>query len=243
MGSNIPKIGTSDIVGCYVGDTEIEKIYLGSDIIYEKSVTPTEKTYTWNYQLVGNSKYQVHVENQVISNLTYYSYIKLPNKFGVTYPTTLEAVFYFNTGDLSTWSTWMNFSLRLLTNGNGNSPSISMRANNGNMYSFWNMTNKSGSWKYESTPDNSITDNTNYKISMEYDKSTGNAIVELYNIDTDTSVYSGTISVGDAYIYTGDDLIVGVSSNDPAVNGMSIDLNKSYIKVNGNLIQDITENT
>lgn len=243
MGSNIPKIGTNDIVGCYVGSTEIEKVYLGSNVIYEKSVGPTEKTYTWNYQLVGNTKYQVHVENQVISNLTYYSYIKLPNKFGVAYPTTLEAVFYFNTGNLSTWSTWMNFSLRLLTNGNGNSPSISMRTNNGNMYSFWNMTNKSGSWKGESSPNNSITDNTNYKMSMEYDKSTGNAIVELYNIDTDTSVYSGTISVGDAYIYTGDDLIVGVSSNDPAVNGMSINLNKSYIKVNGNLIQDITENT
>lgn len=243
MGSNIPKIGTNDIVGCYVGNNEVEKIYLGSDIIYEKSVTPTEKTYTWNYELVGDSSYQVHVEDQVISNLTYYSYIKLPNKFGVLYPDTLEAVFYFNTGNLSTWSDWKSFELRLLSNGNDNSPSISMRAIKSGMYSFWNMTNTSSSFKSKSSPNDSIADNTNYRISMAYDKSTGNATVELYNVDTDTSVYSGTISVGDAYIYTGDDLIVGVSSNEPAVNGMSIDLNKSYIKVNGNLIQDITENT
>ena len=243
MGSNIPKIGTSDIVGCYVGSTEIEKVYLGNSIIYEKSVAPSEKTYTWNYQLVGNSTYQVHVEDQVISNLTYYSYIKLPNKFGATYPNTLEAVFYFNTGDLSTWSTWMGFQLRLLTNGNGNQPSVSMRATKSGMYSYWNMTNTSSSFKSEKSPNNSITDNTNYKMSMNYDKSTGNAMVELYNVDTETSIYTGTISVGNAYIYSGDDLIVGISDNDPAVNGMSIDLNKSYIKVNGNLIQDITENT
>lgn len=36
MESNIPKIGTNDIVGCYLGSTEVEKIYLGSNIIYEK---------------------------------------------------------------------------------------------------------------------------------------------------------------------------------------------------------------
>jgi hypothetical protein len=242
MGSNIPKIGTSDIVGCYLGDTEIEKVYLGSNVIYEKSVTPTEKTYTWNYKLVGNSTYQVHVEDQVISNLTYYSYIKLPNKFGVVNPNTLEAVFYFNTGDLSTWGVY-SFELCLLTTGKGSSPSISMRATKSGMYSFWNMTNTSGRFKSKSSPNDSIADNTNYKMLMNYDKSTGNAIVELYNIDTDTSVYNGTISVGDAYLSSADDLIVGISDNTPAVNGMSIDLNKSYIKVNGNLIQDIAENT
>jgi hypothetical protein len=242
MGSNIPKIGTSDIVRCYLGDTEIEKVYLGSNIIYEKSVTPTEKTYTWNYQLVGSSKYQVHVEDQVISNLTYYSYIKLPNKFGVVNPNTLEAVFYFNTGDLSTWG-GLDFGLSLLATGNGSSPSISMRVYKSNMYAFWNMKNTSSSFKSKSSPNNSIADNTNYKMLMNYDKSTGNAAIELYNIDKDISVYSGTISVGNAYLSSADNLIVGVSDNYPAVNGMSIDLNKSYIKVNGALIQDITENT
>lgn len=40
MGSNIPKIGVDDIAGCYLGSNEIEKIYLGENVIYAKS-SPT----------------------------------------------------------------------------------------------------------------------------------------------------------------------------------------------------------
>lgn len=74
MGSNIPKIGTSDIVGCYVGDTEIEKVYLGDSIIYEKSVTPTE--------LIGYTTVGTITDNGgLISNFSATNYAVLPERF------------------------------------------------------------------------------------------------------------------------------------------------------------------
>lgn len=246
MGSNIPKIGTSDIAGCYVGDTEIEKIYLGSNVIYEKSVTPTEKTYTWNYELEGDSRYQVNVQDGIISNLTSRSYIKLPSTLRKTYtPTTFEAVFYFNTGNLSTWSDWMPFDLNLLVNSTGSSPSLRMAAIKTNMHGFASMYSGTSSpyQKSISTQNDILTDNTNYRMSMIYDKSTSVSNFILFNVDTGMEIYNGSFNVPDAFIVSSNYLIVGNTNNSPAVNGMSINLNKSYIKVNGNLIQDITENT
>lgn len=245
MGSNIPKIGTSDIVGCYIGNTEIEKVYLGSDAIYEKSVTPTEKTYTWNYELVGDSSYQVNVQDGIISNLTSKSYITLPSTLRKTYtPTTFEAVFYFNTGDLSTWGIY-SFGLNLLTNSTGSSPSLRMAATKTNMQGYASMYSGTSSpyQKSISTPNDILTDNTNYRMSMIYDKSTSVSNFILFNVDTEMEIYNGSFNVPDAVIIASNYLIVGKTDNSPAVNGMSIDLNKSYIKIDGSLIQDITENT
>lgn len=65
MGSNIPKIGASDIAGCYIGDTEIEKIYLGSNIIYEKSVTPTV-----NGMSIDLNKSYIKIDGSLIQDIT-----------------------------------------------------------------------------------------------------------------------------------------------------------------------------
>lgn len=74
MGSNIPKIGTSDIEGCYLGSDEIEKVYLGSDLIYEKSVTPTELI---GYTTVGT----LTDNNGIISGFSSSNYGVLPAEF------------------------------------------------------------------------------------------------------------------------------------------------------------------
>lgn len=37
MGSNIPKIGSTDILGCYLGNSEISKMYIGDTLIYDNS--------------------------------------------------------------------------------------------------------------------------------------------------------------------------------------------------------------
>lgn len=94
-----------------------------------------------------------------------------------------------------------------------------------------------------STPNDILTDNTNYRMSMIYDKSTSVSNFILFNVDTGMEIYNGSFNVPDAVITASNYLIVGNTDNYPAVNGMSIDLNKSYIKIDGSLIQDITENT
>lgn len=101
MGSNIPKIGTSDIVGCYVGDTEIEKVYLGSDIIYEKQG--------------GGSSDVLHlvnckVDNNTLVNNTPYStsdmdwangqYTQMAQCYITNYPTPLHAYCEYELGQV-----------------------------------------------------------------------------------------------------------------------------------------------
>lgn len=64
MGSNMPKIGTSDIAGCYLGNTEIEKVYLGGNVIYEKQSEGSPDI----LHLVNSKADKVSFDNIIVDN-------------------------------------------------------------------------------------------------------------------------------------------------------------------------------
>ena len=90
MGSNIPKIGADDIVGCYLGSDEIEKIYLGTNTIYEKS--SGEPSYVWDLQSYGD----VSFVDGVGSNFSSSSYLETKNYYND--PNSFEMLLDFTLG-------------------------------------------------------------------------------------------------------------------------------------------------
>lgn len=232
MGSNIPKIGTSDIAGCYVGNTEIEKIYLGSNVIYEKSVTPTEKTYTWNFDITyGNP-----INNEgAISGFSGLDMFVINNPVVTT--ADFEMLFDIVTGQGS--------SYQVITNSVDNydpdvykAPRVALTS--GGNFRFY-CSNDKNPTQFNTKLTSNITyqDSTNYRLLMTIRngiatldvKDSNNILIDSVSTQSSGIIWNKNIYVGGLYGET-NNYFKGVFNS-----------NKSYIKVNGNLISNITENS
>lgn len=232
MGSNIPKIGTSDIVGCYVGGTEIEKVYLGSDVIYEKSVTPTEKTYTWNF----DTTYGNPINNGgVISGFGALDMFVINNPIVTT--ADFEMLFDIVTGQGSSFQI-ITCSTDAYAPAFYKTPRLSLDSDG--KFSFY-CSNSQNPTQNDTTLISNITyqDNTNYILLITIKdgvatldvKDSNNVLIDSVSTQSSGIIWNYDMYIGGRYEET-NNYFKGVFNS-----------NKSYIKVNGNLISNITENT
>lgn len=232
MGNNIPKIGTSDIVGCYVGNNEVEKIYLGSDIIYEKSVTPTEKTYTWNF----NTTYGNPVNTDgAISGFSALDMLVISNPVVTT--TDFEMLFDIVTGRGSSWQI-ITCSTDATAPAYYKTPKLNLESDG--KFSFYCSNAQNPTQNDTALISNiSYQDDTNYRLLITIRNGTA-----TLNIKDSNNTLIDSVSTQSSGIIWNYDMYVGgrYGETNNYFKGI-FNSNKSYIKVNGNLISNITENT
>lgn len=224
--SNLIKIGNTDIDKVCLGSDEIDKIYLGNDIIYESA--PSQTKYVWDLTTIGTD---VIINDGIVSNFSGDSYLK--TKHTAYGNVSLEINLEFST---TTLPASINTTILGKAN-NYNQPYVYIgRSTNPILYT--QLVDSSGypyngkSWGQVISP------NTNYILNINYIASNGNYRVILTNKDTGVVLVDGTQSCTSAPRWT-EYMCIGNTGYGTS-NGVSINLNNSYIKKNGDLFADIT---
>lgn len=230
MGSNIPKIGASDIEGCYLGSDEIEKVYLGSDLIYEKSVTPTEPSYTWTFDSVFGSPTNV---GGVYSGFSTSDYLQIYTKNVTT--TDIEFNLNFTTGSTISWQS-------LFTSSGEYAPEFYMApqiqiGTNGKITFRASDTSSPSGWGVNISSNVTLSPETNYTFNAILNSGTltcklmdsSNNIIDTFSDSISEIAWYYNVNIG-----------TGSTISTAHFEG-SLNTKKSYIKINGNLISNITQ--
>jgi hypothetical protein len=225
-------IGDSEIQAVRLGDTEVSKIYIGNSIIYEKSVTPTGKTYTWNF----NNTFGNPINNEgVISGFSETDMFEIYNPRVTT--TDFEMLFDIVTGQGSSW--------QLITcSTNAYAPDFykvpSLQCGSDGKFVFY-CSNAQTPTQYDTILKSNITyqDDTNYKLLITI----RNGIATLDIKDSNNTLIDSVSTQSSGIIWNYGMYVGGrFGENNNYFKGI-FNSNKSYIRVNGNLISNITENT
>ena len=222
-------IGDSNIQAVKLGDTGISKMYIGNTLIYGYD-KPAESTYTWSF----DTTYGNPVNNGgVISGFSSTDVLAINNPVVTT--TDFEMLFDIVTGQGS--------SLQYLILSENNYAPDFYVAPNAYLYSdgkfHFACSNSQNPSQYDTNLTSNIIyqDDTNYRILITIRNGVATLEIKDSNdilIDSASTQSSGIIWNYNAYIggnYGADSYFKGIFNS-----------NKSYIKVNGNLISNITKN-
>lgn len=223
-------IGDSNIQAVKLGDVDISKMYIGDTLIYG-SDEPTESIYNWSF----DATYGNPVNNGgVISGFSSTDVLAINNP--VVSTTDFEMLFDIVTGQGSS-NQYLIRSESSFIPDFYNAPNTYLYSNGKFCFCCSNSQNPS---QYDTILTSNVTyqDNTNYRILITI----RNGVATL-DIKDNNDILIDTVSAQSSGItWNYNTYICGAYGESSYFKGV-FNSNKSYIKINGNLISNITENT